>query len=326
MKASVFTKYGSPDFFELKEVEKPAPGDNDVRVKVFAASINSWDWEILIGKPFVNRIMAGLLKPKRIQILGCDIAGRVERVGKKVKRFQPGDEVFGDLSRSGWGGFAEYVSAREKALALKPAGMTFEQAAAIPQAALLALQALHHKGDVQPGQKVLINGAGGGAGTFAIQIAKSIGAHVTGVDSTSKLDMMRSLGADQVIDYTQEDFTKNGQCYDLIVDIMATHSISDYKRSLSPGGEFIMVGGSSALVNKLMFLGPWISMIEGKKLGLLLHKANKGLADLKALFEAGKVVPVIDRRYPLSELPEAMRYFGSGKAAGKVVISIEENS
>lgn len=326
MKASVFTKYGSPDSFELKEVEKPAPGDNEVLVKVFAASINSWDWEILIGKPFVNRVMAGLLKPKRIKILGCDIAGRVERVGKKVKHFQPGDEVFGDLSRSGWGGFAEYVSAREKALALKPAGMTFEQAAAIPQAALLALQALHHKGDVQPGQKVLINGAGGGAGTFAIQIAKSIGAHVTGVDSTSKLDTMRSIGADKVIDYTQEDFTKNGQCYDLIVDMMATHSISDYKRSLSPGGKFIMVGGSSALVNKLMFLGPWISMTGGKKLGLLLHKANRGLADLKALFEAGKVVPVIDRRYPLSEVPEAMRYFGSGKVAGKLVISIEENS
>lgn len=326
MKASVFTKYGLPDSFKLKEVEKPAPGDNEVLVKVFAASINSWDWEILIGKPFVNRVMAGLLKPKRIQILGCDIAGRVERVGRKVKNFQPGDEVFGDLSRSGWGGFAEYVSAREKALALKPAGMTFEQAAAIPQAALLALQALHHKGDVQPGQKVLINGAGGGAGTFAIQIAKSMGAHVTGVDSTSKLDIMRSLGADQVIDYTQEDFTRNGQCYDLIVDMMATHSISDYKRSLSPGGRFIMVGGSSALVNKLIFLGPWISMTEGKKLGLLLHKANKGMAELEALFEAGKVVPVIDRRYPLSEVPEAMRYFGSGKVAGKVVITIEENS
>ncbi|MDH3976297.1 MAG: NAD(P)-dependent alcohol dehydrogenase [Deltaproteobacteria bacterium] len=323
MKAIVFTKYGSPDFFELKEVEKPSPGNNEVLVKVFAASINSWDWEILIGKPFVNRIMAGLLKPKRIKILGCDIAGRIESVGKNVKQFQPGDEVFGDLSRSGWGGFAEYVSAREKALTLKPAGMTFEQAAALPQAALLALQGLKHKGKVQPRQKVLINGAGGGAGTFAIQIAKSFGAEVTGVDSTGKLEIMRSLGADQVVDYRQEDFTQKGQCYDLIVDMMATHSISDYKRSLSPGGKFVMVGGSSALVNKLMFLGPWISITVGKKLGLLLHKANKGLAELKELFEAGKVTPVIDRRYPLSEVPEAMRYFGSGKVVGKLVITVE---
>ena len=322
MKASVFTKYGSPDFFELKEVEKPTPRDNEVLVKVFAASINSWDWEILIGKPFVNRVMAGLLKPKRIKILGCDIAGRVESVGKNVKQFQSGDEVFGDLSRSGWGGFAEYVSAREKTLVLKPVSMTFEQAAAIPQAALLALQALSYKGKVQPGQKVLINGAGGGAGTFAIQIAKSLGAEVTGVDSTGKMGMMRSIGADQVIDYTQEDFTKNGQCYDLIVDMMATHSILDYKRSLSPKGRFVMVGGSSALVNKLLFLGPWISMTESKKMGLLLHKANKGLADLNALFEAGKVVPVIDRRYPLSKVPEAMRYFGSGKVVGKLVINV----
>ncbi len=325
MKASVFKKYGSPDFFELKEVENPTPRDNEVLVKVFAASINSWDWEILIGKPFVNRLMAGLLKPKRIKILGCDIAGRVEAVGKNVKRLQPGDEVFGDLSRSGWGGFAEYVSAREKAFALKPAGMTFEQAAAIPQAALLALQGLRYKGKIQPGQKVLINGAGGGAGTFAIQIAKSFGAEVTAVDSTGKLEMMRSIGADQVIDYRQEDFTRNGQCYDLIVDMMATNSIFDYKRALSPKGRFVMVGGSSALVNKLLFLGPWISMTESKKMSLLLHKANKGLADLNVLFEAGKVVPVIDRRYPLREVPEAMRYFGSGKVVGKVVITIGEN-
>ena len=325
MKASVFTKYGSPDSFELKEVEKPTPKDNEVLIKVFAASINSWDWEILIGKPFVNRIMAGLLKPKRIKILGCDIAGQVEAVGKKVKQFKPGDGVFGDLSRSGWGGFAEYVSAREKALTLKPAGMTFEQAAALPQAALLALQALRDKGKVQPGQKVLINGAGGGAGTFAIQIAKSLGAEVTGVDSVGKLEMMCSIGADQVIDYRQEDFTKNGQCYDLIVDMLATHSIFDYKRSLNPKGMFVMVGGSTALVNTLLFLGPWVSMTEGKKMSLLLHKANKGLDELNTLFEAGKVVPIIDRRYPLSEVPEAMRYFGSGKVVGKIVISVGEN-
>ena len=201
MKAIVLTKYRSPDFFELKEIEKPKPKDNEVLIKVFAVAINSWDWEILIAKPFVNRLMAGLLKPKRIKILGCDIAGRVESVGKNVKQFQPGDEVFGDLSRCGWGGFAEYVCARDNALASKPASMSFEQAAAIPQAGLLALQALRYKGQIQPGQKVLFNGAGGGVGTLGVQIAKSFGAEVTGVDSTEKLDIMRSSGADHVIDY-----------------------------------------------------------------------------------------------------------------------------
>ena len=200
MKAIVLTNYRSPDFFELKEIEKPKPRDNEVLVKVFAVAINSWDWEILMAKPFVNRLMAGLLKPKRIKILGCDIAGRIEAVGKNIKQFQPGDEVFGDLSRSGWGGFAEYVCADENALTLKLAGMTFEQAAAIPQAGLLALQALRYKGQIQPGQKVLFNGAGGGVGTLGVQIAKSFGAEVTGVDSTEKLDIMRSSGADHVID------------------------------------------------------------------------------------------------------------------------------
>ena len=325
MKAIVLGKYGSPDFLELKEVEKPTPKDDEVLVKVFAVSINSWDWEILIGKPFVNRLMAGLLKPKRIKILGCDIAGRVEAVGKNVKQFQPGGEVFGDLSRSGWGGFAEYVSAREKALTLKPAGMTFEQAAAIPQAALLALQALRYKGKVQPGQKVLINGAGGGAGTFAVQMAKSSGAVVTAVDSTVKLEKMRSLGAEYVIDYTKEDFTKNGEHYDLILDLMGSHSIFDYRRSLNPGGIYVMVGGSTALVNQVIFLGPLISIMGNKKMGILMHKANKGMNHMIELFEAGKVTPVIDRCYPLNEAPEAMRYFVSGKLVGKVVITVEDN-
>ena len=325
MKAIVYEKYGSPDFLELKEVEKPTPKDDEVLVKVFAVSINSWDWEILIGKPFVNRLMAGLLKPKRIKILGCDIAGRVEAVGKNVKQFQPGDEVFGDLSRSGWGGFAEYLSAREKALALKPAGMTFEQAAAVPQAALLALQAFRYKGHIQPGQKVLINGAGGGAGTFAVQMAKSSGAVVTAVDSTVKLEKMRSLGAEYVIDYTKEDFTKNGEHYDLILDLMGSHSIFDYRRSLNPGGIYVMVGGSTALVNQVIFLGPLISIMGNKKMGILMHKANKDMNHMIELFEAGKVRPVIDRCYPLSEAPEAMRYFVSGKLVGKVVITVEDN-
>ena len=322
MKAMVYTKYGTPDVLQLKEVEKPGPEDNEVLIKVHAASVNSWDWDLLRGTPFVNRLMFGLLKPK--VILGCDIAGRVEAVGRNVKQLQPDDEVFGDLSGCGWGGFAEYVCARENALALKPACLTFEQAAAVPQAALLALQGLRYKGQIQPGQKILINGAGGGVGTFAVQMAKSLGAEVTGVDSTQKLEVVRSLGADHVIDYTQEDFTKNGKPYDMILDVAGFRSIYDYRRALGPGGVYVMIGGSSALVFQLMFLGPWISMVGSKKMGILLHKPNKGLDFITGLFEAGKVEPVIDRRYPLSEAADALRYFGAGLARGKVVITLEE--
>jgi NADPH:quinone reductase-like Zn-dependent oxidoreductase len=273
----------------------------------------------------VNRLLFGLLKPK-IKILGCDIAGQVEAVGRNVKQFQPGDEVFGDISGCGFGGFAEYVCARENALVLKPASMTFEEAAAIPQAAILALQGLRGKRQIQSGQKVLINGAGGGAGTFAVQIAKSFGAEVTGVDSTRKLDIMRSIGADHVIDYTKEDFTKSGQRYDLILDMAAHHSIFDYKRALSPKGIYVMVGGSMFRLFQVMFLGSLISMTTSKKMGILAHKPNKDLAFMKELLEAGKVVPVIDKRYPLSEVPEALRYFGEGHAKGKLVITLEEYS
>jgi len=325
MKAIVFTKYGPPDVLQLKEVEKPTPKDDEVLIKVHAASINSWDWELLRGKPFVNRLLFGLLKPK-IKILGADIAGRVEAVGRNVKQFQPGDGVFGDISGCGWGGFAEYVCASENALVLKPASMTFEEVAAVPQAAVLALQGLRDKGQIQPGQNVLINGAGGGAGTFAVQIAKSFGAEVTGVDSTRKLDMMRSIGADKVIDYTKEDFTKNKQRYDLILDFAAYHSIFDYKRALSPKGIYVMVGGSMAALFQAVFLGPLISMTGSKKMGILAHKPNKGLDFMKELFEAGKVVPVVDKRYPLSEVAEALRYFGKGHARGKVVITLEHNN
>ncbi len=326
MKAMVLTKYGSADFFQLKEVKKPAPKDNQVLIKVFAASVNSWDWEMLIAKPFVNRMMAGLIKPTRIKILGCDIAGRVEAVGRNVKQFQPGDEVFGDLSSCGWGGFAEYVRAPENALALKPENLSFEQAAAVPQAGLLALQGLRDKGHIQPRQKVLINGAGGGVGTFAIQMAKSFGVEVTGVDNAEKLEVMRSLGADHVIDYTEEDFTKNGQQYDLILDVTARHSIFEYKRSLSLTGIYVMVGGSTALVNQLLLLGPFISLTSSKKMGLLMHKANKGMDSMKELLETGKVKPVIDRCYPLSEVAEALRYFSEGHAKGKIVITLEQNN
>ncbi len=325
MKAIVYHKYGSPDVLELEEVEKPTPKDDDVQVIVHAVSLNSSDWEFLRGTQVYIRLW-GLLKPK-YKILGSDIAGRVEAVGRNVKQFQPGDEVFGDLCGCGWGGFAEYVCARENALALKPASMTFEEAAAVPQAALLALQGLRDKGQIQPGQKVLINGAGGGAGTFAVQIAKSFGAEVTGVDSTRKLDMMRSIGADQVINYTQEDFTKNGQRYDLILAANGYHSISDYKRALSPKGIYVTTGGSGAQMFQAMCLGPWISMTGSKKMGNLLQRPNqKDLVFMKELLEVGKVVPVIDRRYTLSEVPDALRSLEEGHAQRKVVTTFEHNN
>ena len=325
MKAIVYEKYGPPSVLQLKEVEKPIPRDNEVLIKVHAASVNDWDWGLLRGKPFMNHLFFGLLKPK-IKILGCDIAGRVEAVGGNTKQFKPGDEVFGDLSGCGFGGFAEYVCALENALVSKPASITFEEAAAVPQAAVLALQGLRDKGQIQTGQKVLINGAGGGAGTFAVQIAKSFGAEVTGVDSTRKLDIMRLIGADHVIDYTKEDFTKKGQCYDLILDMAAHHSIFDYYRALSPKGIYVMEGGSTARILQGLFLGPLISMTTSKKMSLLAHKANKDLALMKELLKAGKVKPIIDKRYPLSEVPEALRYFGEGHARGKVVITVGRNN
>jgi len=319
MKAIVYTKYGPPDVLQLKEVAKPTPKDNEVLVEVHAASVNDWDWGLLRGKPFVNRLLFGLRKPK-VKILGCDIAGRVEAVGRNVKQFQPGDEVFGDISGCGMGGFAEYVCARENVLAPKSASMTYEEAAVVPQAAVLALQGLR-KGQIQPGQKVLINGAGGGVGTFGMQIAKSFGAEVTGVDSTGKLDMVRSIGADQVIDYTKEDFTKSGRRYDLILDVVVYRSIFDYKRALSPKGIFVMIGGSIPRVFLIALTAPLIT--RSKKLVILAHKSNsKDLIFVNDLFEAGKVAPVIDRRYPLSEVAEALRYFGKGHVQGKVVITV----
>lgn len=322
MKAIVFHKYGSPDDLELQEIEKPAPRDNEVLVKVHAVSINAWDSQLLAGKPFVNRLLFGLRGPRKVHILGCDIAGRVEAVGEDVSRFQPGDEVFGDLSRGGWGGLAEYVCARENDLSLKPAAMTFEQAAATPQAAVIALQGLSGKVQVRPDQKVLINGAGGGAGSFAVQIAVSLGAEVTGVDSAEKLEMMRSIGAAHVIDYTTEDFTRNGQQYDVIVDMEAHHSIRDYRRALGPAGTYVVAGGSLALVFQVMFLGPLLSLTGKKKMRVLALSQNKDMPRLNELFEAGKVVPVIDKNYPLSETAEAFRYFGEGHARGKIVITV----
>jgi NADPH:quinone reductase-like Zn-dependent oxidoreductase len=320
MRAIVYTKYGPPEVLQLKEVAKPTPKDDEVLIKVQAVSVNRSDWEGLRGKPLYARI-GGLLKPRH-QILGSDIAGRVEMAGRNIRRFQPGDEVFGDISGR-MGGFAEYVCARESALALKPASMTFEEVAAIPQAAVIALQGIRDKGQVQPGQKVLISGAGGGAGTFAVQLAKLYGAEVTGVDNTGKLDFMRSLGADHVIDYTREDFTKNGKQYDLILDIVAHRSVFAYKRALRSRGSYFLTGGSVTTIFQVLLLGPWIRGTTGKKMRILAVQPNlKDLVYVTELYEAGKVVPVIDRRYPLSEIPEALRYLGEGRTKGKVVITV----
>jgi NADPH:quinone reductase-like Zn-dependent oxidoreductase len=323
MKAIVYTEYGPPEVLQLKEVEKPTPKEDEVLIKVHAASVNYADWAFVRGKPFLVRLMGtGLLKPKNT-ILGADIAGRIEAVGRNAKQFQPGDEVFGDISECGFGGFAEYVSVPENALALKPTNITFEEAAAVPQAATTALQGLRDKGQIQPGQKVLINGASGGIGTFAVQIAKSFGAQVTGVCSTRKMDMVRSIGADQVIDYTQEDFTQKEQRYDLIIDIVANRSVSDYTRALSPKGNYVAI----AFNPSSLFLGPLISMTGGKKVGSLSAKPSvKNLVFMKELLEAGKVVPVIDRRYPLSEVAEAVRHYGERHAKGKIVITVEHNT
>jgi NADPH:quinone reductase-like Zn-dependent oxidoreductase len=318
MKAAVRRQFGSPDVVELEEIEKPAPGDDEVLIQVHAVSLNSSDWEFLTGTPAYVR-MWGLFKPK-YKVLGSDIAGRVEAAGKSVTKFRPGDEVFGDILGC-WGGLAEYACAPEDSLMLKPASMSFEQASAMPQAALVALQGLCDKGQIQSGQRVLINGAGGGAGTFAVQLAKSLGAKVTGVDSARKLELMGSIGADYVIDYTQEDFTKNGQQYDLILDLVACRSVFDNKRALSPKGSYVLAGGSLPRILEVLFLGPLLSM-GGRKMGILGAQANKGLAHMVEHFEAGTVVPVIDKTYALSEAAEALRYLGEGQALGKVVITV----
>jgi NADPH:quinone reductase-like Zn-dependent oxidoreductase len=326
MKAIVCTEYGSPDVLRLEEIQKPTPGDDQVLVQVHAASVTYSSLMLVRGEPFVGRLMGmGLFKPN-CKIPGADIAGRVEAVGRNVKHFQPGDEVFGDLSDCGRGGFAEYVCAPENALALKPTNISFKEAAAVPEAALVALQALRDKGQIQPGQKVLINGASGGIGTFAVQIAKSFGAEVTGVCSTRNVDLVRSLGADHVIDYTKQDFTQNGQQYDLILATAGYRSIFDYKRALSPKGIYVSTGGSMAQTFQALLLGPFLSMTGSKKLGAMLVKPNKDLGFMKELVEAGQVKPVIDRYYKLDEVAEALKYYGEGHARGKVVITVEHNS
>ena len=324
MKTIEFTRYGSPDYLEFKEIEIPTPGAHEVLVRIHATSINSWDWELLHATPFANRIIFGLFRPKKLKTLGFDIAGRVEAIGSAVEKFQVGDEVYGDLSACGWGGFAEYVSVPENALSIKPKNLSFEQAAAVPQAGLLAWQGLVDLGHIEPGQKVLINGASGGSGTFAIQIARTFDVEITGVCSTGKMDFVRSLGVDHVIDYTREDFTRNGKQYDLIIDAHAMHSVSDYRRALTPNGRYIVHGGATSTIMSVLYLGWILSLFDKRRLRLLLHKANKGLDALGSLLESGKVVPVIDKCFPFSQTIEALKYYGNGNARGKVVITMQD--
>ncbi len=326
MKAIVYEKYGPPDVLQLKDIEKPAPKEAEVLVKVHATSLNAYDWHLLRADPFLVRLMGGgLLKPKTT-IPGADIAGRVEAIGRGVNQFQPGDAVFGGVA-SGNGGFAEYAAAPERALALKPANLSFEQAAAVPMAGMTALQGLRDAGQIQPGQKVLINGASGGVGTFAVQLAKYFGAEVTTVCSTGNVEMARSLGADHVIDYKEEDFTRSGKQYDLILAVNGYHPLSAYKRALAPKGIYVMAGGTNAQIFQAMLLGPLMSNKGGKQMGgVSAKRSQKDLLILKELLEAGKIVPVIDRCFPFREAVDALRYIDAGHAKGKVVVTVEPNN
>jgi len=321
MKAIIYTKYGTPDVLQLKEIDRPAPKEDEVLIKVHAASVNAADWHLLTADIFLVRLMTGLFKPKN-QTPGLDVAGRVEAVGKNVIRFKPGDEVFGDI---GHGSFAEYAIGNENQLALKPSNLSFDEAAAVPVAGLTALQGLRDIGKIQAGQKVLINGAAGGVGTFAVQVAKAFGAEVSAVCSTRNLEQARRLGADHVIDYTQEDFTKSGKQYDLIFAANGYHSLAEYKQALTSKGMYVMAGGKSKQIFEVLLLGSWLSENNGRRLGSISAHVNlQDLLTLKEMLEAGKMAPVIDKRFPLSEVPEAMRYLGTGHARGKVVISVAE--
>ena len=320
MKAIVRETYGPPEVLRLDDVPMPTNGDNGVLVRVHAASANAGDWHLLRGTPLPFRLVAGLIKPK-YKIIGNDIAGTVEAVGRNVTRFKRGDEVFGEVSRCGFGAYAEYVVARENALALKPANLSFEEAASVPTSGCTALQGLA-KGKIQSSQKVLIHGASGGVGTFAVQIAKALGAEVTGVCSTKNSKMIRSIGADHVLDYTRVDFASSGKKFDLIVAVNGDRSIWDYRRTLTPTGRYVMSGGSNRQLSDALFLGPLLST-GGQKLGSLLARPNRSdLLVLKNLVEAGKVRPVIERCYQLSEVPEAIRYLETGHASGKLVVAI----
>ena len=317
MRAIVLTRYGSPDVLHLEEVAKPKPGDDEVLVKVRATAVNDWDWCFVRGKPYILRLMIGLMKP-RVAVLGAEVAGTVEAVGNDARRFRTGDHVYGDISEAGFGGFAEYVCVPERALGPKPPGMTFEQAAALPHAAMLALQGLVDVGQIRQGERVLINGAGGGVGIVGVQIAKQYGAEVTGVDSALKLDTLRSVGFDHVIDYRREDFTRNGRRYDLILDTKTNRSPFSYLRSLEPGGRYVTVGGHLPRLLQVFCVAPLVSRVSRKHVRIVALKPNEGLGYVSDLFEC-----VIDGPYELSDVPQAIQRFGEAKHVGKVVITLE---
>jgi len=318
MRAVVYSAYGGVEQLRLAEVARPEPRPGELLIRVKAASLNSWDWDLLRGKPFLARL-GGLLRPQH-PILGADVAGLVEGVGPG-SRFAVGDAVFGDLSGAHWGGFAEYVAAPETALAKIPEGVSFEAAAATPQAGLLAWQGLRWKGEMRPGDQVLVNGGGGGAGTFAIQLAKRVGAVVTGVDRAEKLELMQAMGADRVIDYRVEDFAAGSARYDLIIDMVAARPLAQYRRVLTPTGRLAVVGGTTSTSLAVASIGAMTSKPEGQRLGLVLHQPNVGqLAELGALIAAGEVRPAIDRVYPLAETTAAFRRLGAGEALGKLVV------
>jgi NADPH:quinone reductase-like Zn-dependent oxidoreductase len=321
-KAMVYTEFGPREVLQLREVEKPSPGENEVLINVHASSVTYGDLSGVKGEPFMIRFSLGLRRPK-YQILGKDVAGRVEAVGKNVKEFKTGDEVFGDLSQCYWGAYAEYVTASESALVKKPHNMSFEQAAAVPESAVVALQGLRDIGKVRPGQKVLVYGASGGIGTFAVQIAKSFRAEVTGVCSTRNCDLVRSIGADHIVDYMQEDFTQNGGRYDLIIATAGYRSLFDYKRALKPGGSYVATGGSMAQVFQPMLLGPWLSFGGVTMNSLAMKPKVQDLTFVKELIEKGEVRSVIDRTFPLDKLADAMNYYAQGHSQGKVVITVD---
>jgi NADPH:quinone reductase-like Zn-dependent oxidoreductase len=324
MQAYVYTRYGPPEVLELKEIEQPIPKDDEVLVKVHATSLNAYDWHLLRADPFLVRLMAGgLLRPKTASIPGADIAGVVEAVGSAVTQFQPGQAVYGEVTVSGCGGYAEFAATVERALALKPENLTFEQAAAVPMAGMTALQGLRDVGAIQPGQKVLIQGASGGVGTFAVQLAKHFGTEVTGVCSTGNIEMVRSLGADFVIDYKKEDFTKSGVQYDLILAVNGYHPLSAYQRALTPQGRYVMAGGTVGQMFQAILLGQFYSKTGGRRMGGVSAKTRqKDLLELKELIESGAIKPVIDKVYPFSQAIEALRYIDTKHAKGKVVVTV----
>ncbi len=322
MKAIVLTRYGGPDALQLKEVDKPIPSENEVLIKIHAAAINDYDWSLMRGKPYLYRLMFGITKPKK-NIPGMELSGTIEALGENATKFEEGDAVYGDISGYGFGAFAEYVCINEQALVHKPPQMSFEEAASIPHAAMLAVQGLVDVGGIQKNQKVLINGAGGGVGTFGLYIAKLYSAEVTGVDTGDKLRMMTSIGFDHVIDYKKKDFTKNGQCYDLILDTKTNRSPFDYICSLSTHGKYVTVGGYLNRILQMVLLKPWISKIYKKSMAVVGLKPNKDLDYINKLYKSGKIKPVIDGPYKLSETPELIQYFGEGKHTGKVILTLE---